>query len=138
MEQRESTMPELTLTCQIVQKIIFNILSLGNKLAHMLKFTYCVQVSSGLGGIAVFFNATVKQELDSYLYTPGSVCGTMKLFSRSRSTSFSIRRRDGSRSLGSFAGRIVSDWKKVALSLREEADNSRAGDTRLLSRCTKR
>ena len=64
--------------------------------------------------------------LVSYLYTPGGVCGMRKLFSRSRSTSFSIRTWDGSRSLGSFAGLIVSDWKNAAWSLREEAEDSMA------------
>lgn len=64
----------------------------------------------------------------------------MKLFSRSRSTSFSIRTWEGSRSFGSFAGRIVSDWKKAAWSLRAEAEESKGSDSALLSRriCTKR
>lgn len=35
--------------------------------------------------------------------------------------------------MGSFAGRMVSDWKKAAWSLREEAEDSRAGGTTLFS-----
>lgn len=69
----------------------------------------------------------------SYLYTPGSICGMLKLFSRSRRTSFSILTWEGSRSLGSLAGLIDSDWKKAARSLREEAEDSRAVGIRLFS-----
>lgn len=72
--------------------------------------------------------------MSSHLYTPGADCGLMKLFSRSRRTSFSIRTWAGSRSLGSFAGRIISDWKNAARSLREVAANSKAGDIMLFSR----
>lgn len=71
--------------------------------------------------------------MSSHLYTPGADWGPMKLFSRSRRTSFSIRTWAGSRSLGSFAGRIISDWKKAARSLREVAACSKAGDITLLS-----
>lgn len=71
--------------------------------------------------------------MSSHLYTPGADGGPMKLFSRSRRTSFSIRTWAGSRSFGSFAGRIVSDWKNAARSLREAAADSRAGDVALLS-----
>lgn len=74
--------------------------------------------------IYMVFTLPGSSETVSYLYTPGGVCGRMKLFSRSRSTSFSIRTWEGSRSLGSFAGRMVSDWKKAAWSLREEAVDS--------------
>lgn len=70
----------------------------------------------------------------THLYTPGADSGLMKLFSRSRSTSFSIRTCAGSRSLGSLAGRIISDWKNAARSLREEAAASRAAGSTLLSR----
>lgn len=45
----------------------------------------------------------------------------------------SIRTWEGSRSLGSLAGRIVSDWKKAAWSLKEVAEDSRDGDTTLFS-----
>lgn len=74
------------------------------------------------------------EDISSHLYTPGADCGPMKLFSRSRRTSFSIRTWAGSRSLGSFAGRIISDWKNAARSLREVAADSKAGDIMLLSR----
>ena len=66
-----------------------------------------------------------------YLYTPGGGCGDRKLFSRSRRTSFSMRTWAGSLSLGSLAGRMASDCRKVALSLREDSAARRAGGVRL-------
>jgi len=57
----------------------------------------------------------------------------MKLFSRSRRTSFSIRTWEGSRSFGSFAGHIVSDWKNAVWSLREDTEENRGRDAALMS-----
>lgn len=50
-----------------------------------------------------------------------------KLFSRSRSTSFSMRTWEGSRSFGSLAGRIISDWKKLEFSRKDAAAARRSG-----------
>lgn len=72
-----------------------------------------------------------------HLKTPSGARVTTKLFSRSRSTSLSILTCEGSRSLGSLAGRMVSDWKKAAWSRSKAAEESSADaedeDARLFS-----
>lgn len=104
---------------------------------HWISCNWCWELLFSWGEVDRMIVTSVRALLQlyhSHLYTPGADSELMKLFSRSRSTSFSIRTCAGSRSLGSLAGRMVSDWKNAARSLREEAAASRAAGSTLLSR----
>lgn len=90
------------------------------------RMSWCREISAkNLHGTKVSISGCLGAE--AYRERPRGGLGIRKLFSRSRSTSFSMRTWEGSRSLGSLAGRIISDWKKLELPLREAAAAKSSG-----------